>query len=57
MAKVKFQMGDQEMTWDMTTDPLIILLLREDNVSEAEAFESTCKSAGAVTKPEATKDK
>lgn len=50
-------MGDQEMTWDMTTDPLIILLLREDNVSEAEAFESTCKSAGAVTKPEATKDK
>lgn len=57
MAQVKFQMGDKEMTWDMTSDPLIILLLREDNVGEAEAHESTHKSAGAVTKPEVVLDK
>lgn len=56
-TQVKFQMGDKEMIWDMSTDPLIILLCREENVGEAEALESTCKSAGAVTKPEVIVDK
>jgi hypothetical protein len=51
MAQVKFQMGDKEVTWDMTTDPLIILLISEGHEGEADALESVCKSAGAVTKP------
>jgi hypothetical protein len=52
MARIKFQIGEQSMEceWDMSKDPLVILLSAEGNVSEAEHHEATLKASGAVTK-------
>lgn len=52
MARIKFQIGEQTMEceWDMSKDPLVILLSAEGSVSEAEHHEATLKAGRAVTK-------
>lgn len=48
--RIHIQVGDLETTWDLSRDPLIILLTAEGNESEVESHESTLLSSKAVTK-------
>lgn len=49
MARVKFQLPDFEISFDVTQDPLHILLTAEDDDAEADAYEAELIAGTAVT--------